>query len=275
MCAHVRVGKWGRSVEKGHTEVSWSYRRKCHYQVGSLCPIRFELLCENTINVHKNESLCFMLNLFLSLRFLLKNNKAQEEENGKEVTETAAMPTIPFAKDATPSPPSQPDPASPQSDTAEVPVQDANPPGSVGIQPLPLPTSTTSIPPFQQEEVSKSQSALEPKFLPAEGGRPEEDEEKAGPSGLNVHSDSIFIPFSGGGQRLGGPGAGAMGPSLSSYSSASSSLSTLTAAVESPKAKKAKSSHGSSTKVSTVTTPAVHKKILTICCRIITYDHRF
>lgn len=54
MCAHLRVGKWGRSAEKGHTEVSWTYRRKCHYQVGSLCPIKFELLCENTIHVHKN-----------------------------------------------------------------------------------------------------------------------------------------------------------------------------------------------------------------------------
>ncbi|TMS23069.1 Tether containing UBX domain for GLUT4 [Larimichthys crocea] len=87
-----------------------------------------------------------------------------------------------------------------------------------------------------------------------ERGMPEEDGEKAGPSGLSSDPSSSssaapsvpFIPFSGGGQRLGGPG-GVAGRSLSS-SSSSSSLSALTAPVESPKAKKAKSSHGSNAK---------------------------
>ncbi|KAG8015168.1 Tether containing UBX domain for GLUT4 [Nibea albiflora] len=87
---------------------------------------------------------------------------------------------------------------------------------------------------------------------------PEEDGEKAGPSGLSSDPSSSssaapfvpFIPFSGGGQRLGGPG-GVAGRSLSS-SSSSSSLSALTASVESPKAKKAKSSHGSNAKYSSM-----------------------
>uniref|UniRef100_A0A3Q3WMK5 TUG ubiquitin-like domain-containing protein n=1 Tax=Mola mola TaxID=94237 RepID=A0A3Q3WMK5_MOLML len=93
-----------------------------------------------------------------------------------------------------------------------------------------------------REPVETDTMAYQPKVESSE--RPEDDGEKAGPSGLNAHPVSSsptapsapFIPFSGGGQRLGGPVAGAGGRSLSS--SASSSLSALTAAIESPKAKK-------------------------------------
>ena len=76
----------------------------------------------------------------------------------------------------------------------------------------------------------------------------EEDGERAGPSGQSsahpsVSSPSVsapFVPFSGGGQRLGGPGAaaGAGPPSLSS----SSSSSSLAVAGGPPRAKRAKRS---------------------------------
>lgn len=125
--------------------------------------------------------------------------------------------------------------------------------------PAPPSTSATSTLPVKQEEVPNSHDAVRPKVPPVEKGLSEEDGEKAGPSGLNSHpsassySAAPFIPFSGGGQRLGGPGGGAAGRSVSS-SSSSSSLAAHTVAVESPKAKKAKSSHSSSTKVSCTTT---------------------
>ncbi|KAM9363163.1 tether containing UBX domain for GLUT4 isoform 1-T1 [Symphorus nematophorus] len=190
------------------------------------------------------------------VRFLLKNSKAHAEGHG-ETTETAAMPTIPVAKETTPSLPSQPNLAlsHPETSATEVASKISIPDRPVEAHPVPPPTSATSTPPVQQEEVPNSQDAVRPKFPPMEREMPEEDGEKAGPSGLNSHPSSSysaapsapFIPFSGGGQRLGGPGGGAPGRSLSS-SSSSSSLSALTAAVESPKAKKAKSSHSSNTK---------------------------
>uniref|UniRef100_A0A3Q4AYW5 RBD domain-containing protein n=1 Tax=Mola mola TaxID=94237 RepID=A0A3Q4AYW5_MOLML len=184
------------------------------------------------------------------IRFLLKNSKTQGEEDGREPVETDTMPTAPVAKDTAPCLPSQPDPAKSQ---------------PTERHPEPPPTSATITFTVQQEEDSKSQRAYQPKVESSE--RPEDDGEKAGPSGLNAHPVSSsptapsapFIPFSGGGQRLGGPVAGAGGRSLSS--SASSSLSALTAAIESPKAKKAKSSHSSSTKVSLITTHQESPKI--------------
>ncbi|TDH15837.1 hypothetical protein EPR50_G00013780 [Perca flavescens] len=220
------------------------------------------------------------------VRFLLKKNKAQGEEDGREATETAAMPTTPVAKETTPRPSPQPDPApsttpvakettpspSPQPDpvpsqpetsTTEVPTKNSSPQRPIEeAHPAPTPTSAASSTlPVQQEEVPNSLHAVRSKIPPVERGRPEEDGEEAGPSGLNSHPSSSssssssapsapFIPFSGGGQRLGGPRGGAVGRSLSS-SASSSSLPALTAAVESPKAKKAKSSHGSSTKPQT------------------------
>ncbi|XP_044047319.1 tether containing UBX domain for GLUT4 [Siniperca chuatsi] len=187
------------------------------------------------------------------VRFLLKKNKAQGEEDSGEVTTTAAIPTTPVAKETTPSPSSQPDsaPSHPETSTTEVPIKNSSPHRPIETHPAPTPVSATSKLPVQQEEVPNSQDAVRPKFPPVERGIPEEDGEQAGPSGLNSHPSSSsssappapFIPFSGGGQRLGGPRGGRP---LSS-SSSSSSLSALTAVVESPKAKKAKSS-GSSTK---------------------------
>ncbi|KAM8771798.1 tether containing UBX domain for GLUT4 [Acanthopagrus schlegelii] len=189
------------------------------------------------------------------VRFLLKNNKTQEEEHGGEATETPAIPTTPAAKETKPIQPSQPNPVPlhPETSATEVPIKNSNLDRPVPTHPAPPPTSATSTLPVKQEEAPNSHDAVRPKVPPAEKGLSEEDGEKAGPSGLNSHpsassySAAPFIPFSGGGQRLGGPGGGAAGRSLSS-SSSSSSLAALTVAVESPKAKKAKSSHSSSTK---------------------------
>lgn len=209
-----------------------------------------------------------MIKIFHSCsRFLLKKNKTQGAEEGGEATEAAAMPTTPVAKETTPSPSPQPDPAPshPETSTMEVPIKHSRPERPMETQPAPTPASATSTLPVQQEEVPSSQDAVRPKLPPAERGMPEEDGEKAGPSGLNSHPSASsssssssapsapFIPFSGGGQRLGGPRGGAVGRSLS-LSSSSSSLSAMTTAVESPKAKKAKPSHGSSSKVSHITT---------------------
>ncbi|XP_044202063.1 tether containing UBX domain for GLUT4 [Thunnus albacares] len=190
------------------------------------------------------------------VRFLLKKNKAPGEEDGGEAIETAAVPTTPVAKESTPSPPSQPDPAPSHPDTSapKVPTEYSIPAKPMETQPAPTPPPATSTLPVQQEEVPKPQDAVRPKAPPVRRGMPEEDGEEAGPSGLNSHPSSSssapsapFIPFSGGGQRLGGPAGGAVGRTLSS-SSSSSSLSAVTAAVESPKAKKAKSSYGSGNK---------------------------
>lgn len=177
------------------------------------------------------------------LRFLLKKDKIPGED---DETETAATPTSPVAMETTPSPPSQSDPAPsfPEMSTADVPIKNVIPDRPIDTQPAPAPV--------QREAAPNSQDAVRPKVPPTGRRTPEEDGERAGPSGLNCHPSSSsssapsapFIPFSGGGQRLGGPGGGALGHSLSS--SSSSSLST--AAVESPKAKKAKSSHSSHTK---------------------------
>ncbi|XP_059201628.1 tether containing UBX domain for GLUT4 [Centropristis striata] len=200
------------------------------------------------------------------VRFLLKKNRAPGEEDGREAIETAPVPTppvaketTPVAKETTPSPSSQPDPAPshPETSTAEVPNKNSSPPRPSEAAPAPASASSSALP-AQQEEAQNSQNAVRPKVPPVGMGRPEEDGEEAGPSGLNSHPSSSsssssaapsapFIPFSGGGQRLGGPCGASAGRSLSS-SSSSSSMSALTAAVESPKAKKAKSSHSYGTK---------------------------
>ncbi|XP_075946640.1 tether containing UBX domain for GLUT4 isoform X3 [Anarhichas minor] len=218
------------------------------------------------------------------VRFLLKKNKAPGQEDGEEATETAAVPTAPFAKETTPSPPPQPDPAPSTTDVTnnnsgphrqiEAHVDpspahvdpspahvDPSPahvdPSPAHVDPSPAPATCSKLP-VQQEEVANSQDAVRPKSPPVGRGTPEEDGEEAGPSGLSSHPSSSsssvpsvpaapFVPFSGGGQRLGGPRGSAVVRSLSS-SLSSSSLSAPTAAAESPKAKKAKSSHGSSTK---------------------------
>ncbi|XP_022611304.1 tether containing UBX domain for GLUT4 [Seriola dumerili] len=190
------------------------------------------------------------------VRFLLKKNKTPGEEDGRQATETAVMPTTPVAKETRPSSSFKPDPApSHPETTTDMPVINSSPDRPVETLPAPSPASATSTLPHtlvQQEEVLNPQDAVRPKVPHVERGAPEEDGEEAGPSGLSSHQSSSsssapsapFIPFSGGGQRLGGPRGGVVERSLSS----SSSLSALTASVESPKAKKAKSSHGANTK---------------------------
>ncbi|XP_029357709.1 tether containing UBX domain for GLUT4 isoform X2 [Echeneis naucrates] len=187
------------------------------------------------------------------VRFLLKKNKTPGEEDGREVTEAALMPTTAVAKETTLSSSSHPHPApsQPETSTSDMPLIKSSPDRLMETLPAPNPTSAPSTlqhTSFQQEEDSHSQDAVQT----AERGAAEKDGEEAGPSGLSSQQSSSsssapsvsFIPFSGGGQRLGGPGGGAVGSSVSS----SSSLSALTASIDSPKAKKAKPSHGSSTK---------------------------
>ncbi|XP_035813207.2 tether containing UBX domain for GLUT4 isoform X1 [Amphiprion ocellaris] len=184
------------------------------------------------------------------VRFLLKKDKTPGEEDEPE---TPAMPTTPVAKETTPSVSPQPDPVPslPEASTTTVPIKNSSPDSPMETIPAPVPMMATDTTPVQNKDVPNSQDAVQPKVPPTGRQTPEADGEEAGPSGLNCHPSSSapsapFIPFSGGGRRLGGPGGGAVGRSLSS--SSSSSLSALTAAVESPKAKKAKSSHSSSSK---------------------------
>lgn len=190
------------------------------------------------------------------LRFLIKS-KTQNNEDETEVTKAAATPTTPPANETTCSPPPQPDalPSMPAA-TAEVPLQNPSPRGSLDTR-VPPGVSATSSLPDQQEDAWTSQSQVEQTSPSVVSGT--EDGEKAGPSGLSAPLTSsfsatcasTFIPFSGGGQRLGGPRAGEVGrPPASSVPL--SSQSARNAAVDSPKAKKAKSSLGSSSKVSAV-----------------------
>lgn len=171
------------------------------------------------------------------VRFLLKKDKAPGEEDGMEVTQTAHVPRpSPVAKETLPDPPppSQPVPAPPHPQTSEeaVPPKSQSPACPMET----LPDSTNEVDHEPQETVG--------------GGMTEDDGQEAGPSGLCASSSSPpapaapFIPFSGGGQRLGGPGAGTAARTLSS----SASSSSLSAVVESPKAKKAKPSFGAGNK---------------------------
>lgn len=184
------------------------------------------------------------------LRFLLKS-KAQEMEN--ELTETAA--TSPA--DETCSPPSTPDALlSMPTSTAEGPVPNPSTQDHLEKQRPPCISATSTLPDHQEEE-STPQCQVQQSSLSVVSGK--EDGEKAGPSGLNTPSTSsfsatctsTFIPFSGGGQRLGGPRTGEAGP-LPASPLTLPSQSAPSAAVDSPKAKKAKSSHSSSTQVSAV-----------------------
>uniref|UniRef100_A0A672Y3M4 RBD domain-containing protein n=1 Tax=Sphaeramia orbicularis TaxID=375764 RepID=A0A672Y3M4_9TELE len=147
------------------------------------------------------------------VRFLLKNNKAQDEEDGRDATEPDAVSTTPTS--ASNSGPDRPE---------ETPH-------------APSPVDAINTLPVRPEEPPNVQDAVRPKEPP-----PAETPSTSSSACSSSSAPSApFIPFSGGGQRLGGPEGGAR-PS-------SSSLSALTAAVESPKAKKAKSSHSSTQKV--------------------------
>ncbi|XP_027872950.1 tether containing UBX domain for GLUT4 isoform X2 [Xiphophorus couchianus] len=167
------------------------------------------------------------------VRFLHKKNQAAGEED-----EPFAKPSTPVAMEATPSESPQPDPAPsiPEASAEVVPTSKPNPHEPLETPAVPARSSIT-------EDVPKPQDVVRPKVQ-----RAVEDGEEAGPSGLNSHPTSSapaapFIPFSGGGQRLGGL-AGEIGHSLSS----SSSLSAPTPTVQSPKAKKAKSNHSTKCK---------------------------
>ncbi|TNN66877.1 Tether containing UBX domain for GLUT4 [Liparis tanakae] len=205
------------------------------------------------------------------VRFLIKEIKAEGQEDAEEAAETAAMPTAPVAKATAPRPSPRPDPSPSRRETSapEAPKKSSEPRGEIETHAAPTqpaPAASVTLP-VQQEEAPKSQDAVRPEIPPV-GRRPpgEEDGEEAGPSGLNSRPPSSsssssssapsappsapFIPFSGGGQRLGGPRASAAGRSLSSSSSSSSASAPITA-VESPKAKKAKSSHAPGAKCET------------------------
>ncbi|KAM4750333.1 tether containing UBX domain for GLUT4 [Anableps anableps] len=183
------------------------------------------------------------------IRFLLKKDKTGGEEDA-----TVATPAAPAAKEATPSKSPQPYPAPsiPEMPAEVVPTNNSSPLESSETPPVSAPVSAASS---FTEDVPKPQDVVRTKGFPAGSERTVEDGEEPGPSGFNSHptassSSSFapsapFIPFSGGGQRLGDL-AGDTGHSLSSLSS--SSLSALTTTVESPKAKKAKSNHSSKRK---------------------------
>ncbi|XP_061578473.1 tether containing UBX domain for GLUT4 [Cololabis saira] len=181
------------------------------------------------------------------VRFLLKKDKSPEEYE-----DSVAAPITPVAKESIPSSPPPPDPAPlfPEISTIPVPIKNLRPDEPEEATPAPSPATITSSIPVQQEDITKTQNAVRPKIPPTGSHVAVEDEDGAGPSGLNCHPSTSassppsapFIPFSGGGQRLGGPGVGTGGHSLTSSSSLSAAM------VESPRAKKAKSSHGSSDK---------------------------
>ncbi|XP_043970249.1 tether containing UBX domain for GLUT4 isoform X1 [Gambusia affinis] len=163
------------------------------------------------------------------VRFLHKKNQAAGEEE-----EPLAKPSTPVAMEAILSESPQPDPVPsiPEATAEVVPTSKSNPHEPPETPAVPAPSSITG-----------PQDVVRPKVL-----RAVEDGEEAGPSGLNSHPTSSapaapFIPFSGGGQRLGGL-PGEIGHSLSS----SSSPSALTTTVQSPKAKKARSNHSTKCK---------------------------
>ncbi|XP_030000694.1 tether containing UBX domain for GLUT4 isoform X2 [Sphaeramia orbicularis] len=172
------------------------------------------------------------------VRFLLKNNKAQDEEDGRDATEPDAVSTTPVAKEHTPSPSPQTDvvPSHPKISTTETSASNSGPDRPEETPHAPSPVDAINTLPVRPEEPPNVQDAVRPKEPP-----PAETPSTSSSACSSSSAPSApFIPFSGGGQRLGGPEGGAR-PS-------SSSLSALTAAVESPKAKKAKSSHSSTQK---------------------------
>lgn len=163
--------------------------------------------------------------------------------------ETVATSGTPAEKQAAPSewPQPEPSPSIPETSAEAVPTNNSGAHEPLETPPVPAPVPVASSAP---EDVPQPQDVVRPKVLPTRSERAVKDGEEAGPSGLNSHPPSSsssaaaapFLPFSGGGQRLGGLG-GEAGPS-------SSSLPALTTTLASPKAKKAKSNHSSSTKVS-------------------------
>ncbi|KAL7854644.1 hypothetical protein SRHO_G00168340 [Serrasalmus rhombeus] len=124
---------------------------------------------------------------------------------------------------------------------APVPMENPSPP----CQSTETAVHISQVLPVQQEEEEPpqdQQQAVRPKIRQAVNqeqqqsrSSPQVDDEQPGPSHANLPTHSNFVPFSGGGQRLGGSGG------LHHSSSSSSSLSPLSSGP--PKAKKAKPSH--------------------------------
>ncbi|XP_027019044.2 tether containing UBX domain for GLUT4 [Tachysurus fulvidraco] len=176
------------------------------------------------------------------LRYVLKasNTPGNNEpmETGATLTGTAAP--APRLSPAVKTMPDEPE-------HAPVPAESPSPPSQ---NPKDAAQMCQALP-VQQEQVDLSrdqQQVVRPKIkqvaiqMPQEASSvPQVDEEQAGPS-LKYHSHSVtasnFVPFSGGGQRLGGPGGDEQRACPSPASSSSSPLSSGP-----PKAKKAKPSH--------------------------------
>ncbi|RVE75762.1 hypothetical protein OJAV_G00002130 [Oryzias javanicus] len=160
------------------------------------------------------------------IRFLLKKDKEEDD-----------VPVTPVAAVTGQSQVSRPDPAPSSSESSKSAPPESSKPMDPPEPPV-KPTSSTSA------QLRDAQPRPPPIVMPT----PAREEERAGPSQSNsqpcssVAPSAPFVPFSGGGQRLGGPGAGAGVHPLAS------SPSGFPAAVESPKAKKAKGSHSSSIK---------------------------
>lgn len=183
--------------------------------------------------------------LFLSvpLRYVLKMNNTP---GNNEPMETAATPTNIAAPVSQPLPavnamhsdlPDEPTPA-------PVPMENPSPPSqppeaaAQSCQALP----EQQDPSLDQQELVRPMSSQAAIQMPQEASSaPQVDEEQAGPS-HGYHSTSAtpcnFVPFSGGGQRLGGSGSDEQRECLLPMSSSSSPLSSGP-----PKAKKAKPSH--------------------------------
>ncbi|KAK0144055.1 Tether containing UBX domain for GLUT4 [Merluccius polli] len=184
------------------------------------------------------------------VRLLLKNNKTPEED-GRDAMETAAMAIAPVVQENKPNSSQSSDgPAASQPETLAVKVPVCTPSPKRSVEAIPVPAATTAPIPPEVPPATQGASGLQGNSASA---MPVEDGERAGPSGLVSTQPALpyptpaasFTPFSGGGQRLGGPAAGGVGHLLSS--SASSSVASI-ATGGSPKAKKAKPSQNSNAK---------------------------
>ncbi|XP_034044510.1 tether containing UBX domain for GLUT4 [Thalassophryne amazonica] len=171
------------------------------------------------------------------IRFLLKKSRMCAEET-TEMPSWSALAVVEEGAQSVSSLLSF-DPSRPQTQTSELPVENHTSPN---------PASDTDTLPVLEVVSPSTEPVDHPETPPTGTEMPEENVEEAGPSGLDSHSCSSapsapFIPFSGGGQRLGGSRGGSV-----ACLSSSASLPAVSAAGESPKAKKAKSSHSANTK---------------------------
>ncbi|XP_055081431.1 tether containing UBX domain for GLUT4 [Periophthalmus magnuspinnatus] len=177
------------------------------------------------------------------VRFLIKRNKMHEEQNGEKPIEPTSVAPAPVEN--IPHPVSRLDPAPLQPERLT-----PDEPSSSTDRPKPIPptantddaTCPTSSVPEQQDKGMNSQDAVRPKepLVPMSEVPccSSSTHALSAPSALPTLS-APFIPFFGGGQRLGGPGGAA---------SVQPSWVGQGCVVESPKAKKPKSSHKSNSK---------------------------